>query len=1283
MWINFISRISTTIHRMKEAIVDANVLKTIALALFVILLELLLLLVSLPLYIFIAPDKFSSNKKEIEKYRLKRKVSLAGLLSFVLFWIVIVGGIIITNSASKASAMLVGWSFDDPVDYIYDSSEIQIVDGMAVLKETDLAEPEVEDKVSEPEPTPEVPTVPEVSEPTPIPELTPAPEPSPTPTPEPTPEPTLPVTYRLSDWLQIAGVQAAPKTCTADIQPVSSLVVSDLIRWTGFIETASKNGGEIYYQLSDDGGATWYYWQTDKWKEANSKNQRNIAAVVNNNIEQFPTTSGQIMFKAYLVGACTDSIQLIDVTITYDQVEQESASIRITSPNGGESLTAGSTSTIKWLSTKASDTVAIEYSKDNFIEDVNVIADSAANLGTYDWVVPSDASTTVKLRIFDLADKTIQDISDANFTIVTPAMGPVSQWPFDHTVGCAATDIGDNNPGTLSPECSTNSPVWSAGIVNNALSFDGIDDYVAVDSAANLNPGGSLTLSAWVRWNINPTTGNKWASIINRGGDNRYRLQHNATNTAFQFGLTTSAGGKWMDSNTAPVQGVWYLVVATYDGQTMKLYVNGALENSRQLTGDIADIVGPLHIGSFVNSGRFFNGKIDEVGLWNRALSASEVGELYLVANDTAPTVVISPDAKQADDGYVYLYYTVSDAENDFVDLSPFEYSATGSFSGEEAPLTGVTDNPKHDGVSTLSSSPTGIEHTFVWNVAADLPDLVNRTVYIRLRPTDGIASGEFVEGKALVIDTQKPAITNLSAKQAVGSNHLVIGYSLSDTSDALNVELDISEDSGATWTVTDTSVTGNIGTGLTSGIGQEIIWDAGTDFSDRDESDLRVRLRATDAYHNVSQQAESSDLAVDTKSPVGLGKLQGVSANDSSIVWSWAPVSAESHFNHYEIWYSDNQAELQSAPKPVNIWDGSNDSGLANIGTTSSIITGLGPVTLYYAKIWAIDDFGNRSTTDEAQLATISVTSGGGGGGGTGGSVSDTVAPFKPILDQPQTPVTKAEVRYSGTAEPNSSIELYVDGQRIGLRVKANSTSGVFTGTITLGEGEHKLSVTAADATGNISEKSDTRTVVIDFTAALGTPIVPEEPTPPETTSTPGTPIQEIPIIPETLAATENQIFAEVADAKESSVLPTPQIAKITSVSLGNDITIAGTGIPNSRVVTFIRSERAVAYQTTVNEDGNWSINHSQTDIELTDGDHEVYALTLDTDSQIKSQSSEVKTFSVKKNRLAVLFSYFDLTTTLLTVLLALIGIAVLLVRQSSGPRKVITSGKGKGKIR
>lgn len=147
------------------------------------------------------------------------------------------------------------------------------------------------------------------------------------------------------------------------INPIVSFNSSAVSMWTGFSETATKNGGEIYYQLSDDDGLNWYYWDNNVWALAGPTNF-NTASLINANISSFPAVNKKINFKAFLSGSGVEQVQLDSVTISYQVpvlgnlfwgnrflVTALDSSFRLTSANRRQSLrfTAQKTKTINIL----------------------------------------------------------------------------------------------------------------------------------------------------------------------------------------------------------------------------------------------------------------------------------------------------------------------------------------------------------------------------------------------------------------------------------------------------------------------------------------------------------------------------------------------------------------------------------------------------------------------------------------------------------------------------------------------------------------------------------------------------------------------------------------------------------------------------------------------------------------------------------------------------------------------------------------------------------------------
>ena len=116
-------------------------------------------------------------------------------------------------------------------------------------------------------------------------------------------------------WEKAAG--SAYPTDRPTIYPSNSLVVSGLSGWSSFAEIATKNSGEIYYQLSNNDGSTWQYWNGSAWATTGASNY-NTAATINTNIGSFGTLNSKIMFKAFLESDGTQLVQLDNVSIGYN-----------------------------------------------------------------------------------------------------------------------------------------------------------------------------------------------------------------------------------------------------------------------------------------------------------------------------------------------------------------------------------------------------------------------------------------------------------------------------------------------------------------------------------------------------------------------------------------------------------------------------------------------------------------------------------------------------------------------------------------------------------------------------------------------------------------------------------------------------------------------------------------------------------------------------------------------------------------------------------------------------
>jgi prepilin-type N-terminal cleavage/methylation domain-containing protein len=112
---------------------------------------------------------------------------------------------------------------------------------------------------------------------------------------------------------------ASYSTANPTVQPTSSFTTTGLGVWSDFTEVATKDGGEIYYQLSDDDGVTWQYYNGSNWVTAGPGNY-NIATDVDTNISSFSSANQKIMFKAFLESDGMQAVQLNDVSVTFSPV---------------------------------------------------------------------------------------------------------------------------------------------------------------------------------------------------------------------------------------------------------------------------------------------------------------------------------------------------------------------------------------------------------------------------------------------------------------------------------------------------------------------------------------------------------------------------------------------------------------------------------------------------------------------------------------------------------------------------------------------------------------------------------------------------------------------------------------------------------------------------------------------------------------------------------------------------------------------------------------------------
>jgi predicted alpha-1,2-mannosidase len=289
------------------------------------------------------------------------------------------------------------------------------------------------------------------------------------------------------------------------------------------------------------------------------------------------------------------------------------------------------------------------------------------------WSVLSGGGSVTSTGLFTAASTTgtavVQATSNSNVSGNTSAVvsisvasdvtnGLIAHWTFDEGSGTSVYNSapdGIANTGTLSSGVTWVSP---GRIGSSALSFNG-NSYqnVEVPDASDLDPTNGLSISAW----IYPLDWNGNRRIVQKGningvnyGDDQYRLT--AENNVLKFELYLLNNGTYSPINVTaslPSIDAWHFVVGTWDGTNLNLYVDNTLVGTNaSAVGTLpayensTDPTGPLFIGEKNNAGNTtgntFSGTIDDVRIFNRAITAAEVTKLFNQQN-TASLLLTGP----------------------------------------------------------------------------------------------------------------------------------------------------------------------------------------------------------------------------------------------------------------------------------------------------------------------------------------------------------------------------------------------------------------------------------------------------------------------------------------------------------------------------------------------------------------------------------------------------------------------------------------------------------------
>jgi len=241
----------------------------------------------------------------------------------------------------------------------------------------------------------------------------------------------------------------------------------------------------------------------------------------------------------------------------------------------------------------------------------------------------------------------------------------VSWWPFN---GNANDQSGNGNNGTVNGATSSADRL---GNTNSAYDFDGINDFI-ISSKDNRYLDDILTVSFWINLDADP--GSQEVICLGSSSSTRWGAIVSASNLDMNVGRGCSGCCAAYDEVNS--MDTWHHVVLVLNSGNTSIYKNGVFlaSSTNSIPSSVGCNTSNLYFGvDIFSSSTFIDAQLDDIGIWNRALTSTEIAELY-GADDTPPTMVITAingtsavvDGATSSDATLSLTFTASEATSTF-----------------------------------------------------------------------------------------------------------------------------------------------------------------------------------------------------------------------------------------------------------------------------------------------------------------------------------------------------------------------------------------------------------------------------------------------------------------------------------------------------------------------------------------------------------------------------------------------------------------------------------------
>ena len=614
--------------------------------------------------------------------------------------------------------------------------------------------------------------------------------------------------------------------------------------------------------------------------------------------------------------------------------------------------------------------------------------------------------------------------------------GLVAAYSFNEGSGTTVSDSsGNGNNGTISGATWT-----SAGKYGGALSFNGKSSRVVVNDSASLHLSGGMTLEAWVSPTSVPTF---WQDVIYKQND-IYFLEAGSSlskNPPAVGATFSSHGDQFLAGASALAANQWTHLAATYDGATLRLYVNGAQVASRAMSDSVTSSSSPLQIGGDSAFGQYFKGIIDEVRVYNRALAPAEIQNDMTVAVSQAALDIQAPTTPLNLTG---------------TSTGPNQINLSWAASTDGVGVTGYRlERCAGSGCTSFAqiATPTGTTYS-------DTGLTASTSYSYRVRSTDAAGNLSAYSSVATVLtpaapDTTPPTTPSSLAATPISTTQASLSWSAS------------TDNVGVTGYLLERCV----GSGCTSFT--QVATPSGTTYSDTGlaaSTTYNYRVRATDAAGNLSGYSNIATVTTtsvpDTTPPSAPSSFSATPASTTQINLLWTASTDNVGVTGYLL----------------ERCTGSGCTSFAQVATptgTTYSNAGLVASTSYGYRVRATDAAGNLSAySSVVNVSTL--------------SAPDTTPPTAPSsLSATSTSSTQVSLSWGGSTD-NVGVTGYLLERCLGTGCNSFSQIATPSGT-TYSDGgltastSYGYRVRATDAAGNLSGYSNVATATTQ--AAVNNP--------------------------------------------------------------------------------------------------------------------------------------------------------------------------------------------------